>query len=102
MGIGRAVARVLAASGCRVVCVDINAATVGETVEIIEAEVGPRMAISAVADVRDYAALECAAKAAVSTFGGLDFCIANAGIGREGHVSTFLESDFDTGMWQFS
>jgi NAD(P)-dependent dehydrogenase (short-subunit alcohol dehydrogenase family) len=72
-GIGRAVARRLAAEGAQVAVVDIDEAGATTVAE----EVG---GIAAIADVSDEAAVEQAVGAAVTAFGGLDVVIPNAAI----------------------
>jgi hypothetical protein len=95
LGIGRAVARVFAASGCNLVLCDINKSALEETKALIDKETQARVILS-VLDVRNYTALEAAAQSATNELGGLDFCIANAGIARCGNVAVFTEDEFDT------
>ncbi len=79
-GIGRAVARALAADGCRmvvagadVVCTDVEGAAAARTAEGLT---GPGSATSATLDVTDAAAVD----ATVSRAGRLDLMFNNAGI----------------------
>lgn len=96
LGIGRAIARVFALSGCSLMLCDINADKLAECAALLTVE-SPRAAVlTAVVDVRHYDELEAAAQRAVRELGGLHFCIANAGIARVGSVLTFGEDEFDS------
>lgn len=94
-GIGKACALVLAHSGCDVVIVDVNKKLAEETAEEVRRKTG-RRALSFNVDVRNYGALEAAAQETVAKLGSLDFCVANAGIGREASVLTMEEEDLST------
>jgi len=89
-GIGRAIAERYAAEGARVMLADIDAEAGAEAARAIGG------AASFVAcDVGDKAQVTALIEAAVDAFGGLDICVANAGIG---HAADFLdldEADFD-------
>jgi meso-butanediol dehydrogenase/(S,S)-butanediol dehydrogenase/diacetyl reductase len=92
-GLGEAIAKRLAAEGCRIVLSDIgkarDAATraehVGETSEMdaIAAEIRAMgvEVTSAPCDVRSPAEVQALADHAVKTFGGIDIWVNNAGIG---------------------
>lgn len=95
-GIGRAVALVLAESGCDVFLVDINPNTVVETVQ--ECQKYHRRAIGVKGDVRSSESMNDAAARCISELGRLDICVANAGIGRVGTVQSMSEADFDLVM----
>lgn len=77
-GVGRASARLFAAEGARVVCADVQAEWVKETVRLIEADGGTAQAqvcdVTVESDVRD------AVAAAVDSFGRLDVMFNNAGV----------------------
>ena len=77
-GIGRAIALRLAGQGASVLVTGRSERALGETVGEI-AHAGGK-ARHFVADVRDPAAMEQAARFAVSSFGPLDIVVANAGI----------------------
>lgn len=77
-GMGRAHAVRLAEEGADVVAVDLSAAAVDETARQVR-ELG-RRAVTAVADVRDAAALRTAVAAGADALGPLDVVVANAGV----------------------
>lgn len=82
-GIGAEVARQLIALGARLVLTDADEKTLAATV----AELGHAdRVLSAVADVRDLAAMQSVADRAVERFGGIDVVLANAGIIGMGSV----------------
>jgi NAD(P)-dependent dehydrogenase (short-subunit alcohol dehydrogenase family) len=92
-GIGRGISLALAGAGADVACIDIRAAAAEETATNI---IGlGRKAIAREADVRSRTALGEAVDATVAELGGLDICVANAGIGRGGSVLTMTEEDWD-------
>ncbi|MEJ3749992.1 SDR family oxidoreductase [Actinomycetes bacterium KLBMP 9797] len=75
-GIGLATARLFAARGARVACLDLKPDGLPE----------PLLGFSA--DVRDDASVRAAVAAAVGALGGLDVLVNNAGIGAQGTVET--------------
>jgi len=77
-GIGRASARLFAAEGARVVAVD-RAPSVEETAAQIREAGGEALAMQA--DAGADSDVETMVQTAVETFGGLDVCFANAGVG---------------------
>jgi NAD(P)-dependent dehydrogenase (short-subunit alcohol dehydrogenase family) len=85
-GIGRASAKIFAEEGAWVVCMD-RAKEVEETAAIIEKAGGQAIALTGDAGSEDD--VKKAVDLAVSEFGGLDACYANAGIG--GSWTPFLE-----------
>ncbi|HEX2560885.1 SDR family NAD(P)-dependent oxidoreductase [Phenylobacterium sp.] len=82
-GIGRASAILFAQEGAAVVCVD-RAEAVADTVKQIT-DAGGR-AVAMTGDVSDETFVESFIARAVSDFGGLDACYANAGIGSAGQA----------------
>ncbi len=80
-GIGAEVARMFAEAGARLVL----ASRSGD-------DLGLEGALAQPCDVRDPAALESLANAAVDRFGGIDIVVANAGVGAYGE---FLDLDLD-------
>ena len=81
-GIGAEVARRVHNKGAKLVLVDLGAAELAA----LAAELGEDRALTAVADVRDLAAMQAAADKAVERFGGIDVVVANAGIASYGSV----------------
>jgi NAD(P)-dependent dehydrogenase (short-subunit alcohol dehydrogenase family) len=82
VGLGRAIARRLAAEGAAVVLADVDADGVEQTRRMVEAEGG--RAEPVVADLRSAAGVAAAIDAATAGFGRLDVLVNNAGGG--GHV----------------
>ncbi len=82
-GIGAEVARRLHTKGAKLVLTDLDKAALAA----LAAELGGQdQALAVVADVRDLAAMQAAAKRAVEHFGGIDVVVANAGIASYGSV----------------
>jgi len=81
-GVGADVARRLRRRGATLVLTDIDA----EPLAGLAAELGADHVLTAVADVRDLAAMQEVAKQAVERFGGIDVVVANAGIATYGSV----------------
>ncbi|CAL9532125.1 Glucose 1-dehydrogenase 2 [Streptomyces sp. enrichment culture] len=77
-GIGRAVARALAAEGANVVVAGRRRGPLDETVALIEEAGGKALAVTA--DVSRAADVEAAVAAAVDRFGSLDVAVNNAGV----------------------
>ncbi|MFH8765511.1 bifunctional aldolase/short-chain dehydrogenase [Streptomyces althioticus] len=76
-GIGKAIARRLAAEGACVVVADLN----GENAARVAEELGgPDKAVAVTVDVTDEEQIAAAFKAAVLAFGGVDLVVNNAGI----------------------
>lgn len=104
-GLGRAIALAFAAEGASVVAAGRTAASLEETVGLIEAAHGTAAAVTA--DVTDSGQLQNLVRESVTRFGGLDIAVNNAGILRGtvpvGEVS---EEDWEavlrtnvTGVW---
>ncbi|MBL1288690.1 SDR family oxidoreductase [Streptomyces sp. For3] len=104
-GLGRAIARAFAAEGASVVAAGRTAATLHETVGLIEAAGGTAVAVTA--DVTDSGQLRDLVRETVTRYGGLDIAVNNAGIFRgSGPVGEVGEEDWDavmrtnlTGVW---
>ena len=90
-GIGLATAQLLAAKGARVVVADVNEAAITQAVDSIAAAGGS--AVGQSCDVRNEAQVSALMDAAVTRWGRLDVCVANAGILRDG---TLLKVDKET------
>ncbi|MGP3938301.1 MULTISPECIES: SDR family NAD(P)-dependent oxidoreductase [Streptomyces] len=104
-GLGRAIALAFAAEGASVVAAGRTAATLAETVRLIEAADGRAAAVPA--DVTDSGQLRELVHQAVTRFGGLDIAVNNAGIMRgQGPLGEVSEEDWEavlrtnvTGVW---
>jgi NAD(P)-dependent dehydrogenase (short-subunit alcohol dehydrogenase family) len=81
-GIGADVARRLRNKAAKLVLTDLDEAGLAA----LAAELGEDRTLTAVADVRDLAAMEAAAAQAVERFGGIDVVVANAGVASYGSV----------------
>ncbi|OBG89936.1 short-chain dehydrogenase [Mycobacterium sp. E136] len=81
-GIGEEVARRLHAKGAKLVLTDLD----GQRLDEVAARFGNEGVVTAVADVRDLAAMESAVAKGVERFGGIDIVMANAGIATYGSV----------------
>jgi len=81
-GIGAEVARRLSSKGAKLVLTDLDQAELAA----LAAELGEDRVQTVVADVRDLAAMDAAAEAAVERFGGIDAVVANAGVASYGSV----------------
>ena len=90
-GIGRASATLYAAEGANVICIDLEAAGLNETVSMIEAAGGQGTAIEASASDED--AIEAAVASCVEEHGRLDVFFANAGI--TGEMTPLFENSVD-------
>ena len=81
-GIGAEVARRLRDKGAKLVLTELDKAELSA----LAAELGQDQVLTAVADVRDLAAMQAAAAQAVERFGGIDVVVANAGVISYGSV----------------
>jgi NAD(P)-dependent dehydrogenase (short-subunit alcohol dehydrogenase family) len=79
-GLGAEVARQLHARGAKLVLIDVNEGALAR----IGADLGEDRVVTAVADVRDLAAVQAAVDEGVERFGGIDIVMANAAIGAFG------------------
>ncbi|OMC55461.1 short-chain dehydrogenase [Mycobacterium sp. IS-836] len=82
-GIGAEVARRLRDKGAKLVLTDLDKAALDSRAAQLG---GDDRVLTVVADVRDLAAMQAAAAAAVERFGGIDVVVANAGIASYGSV----------------
>ncbi|MFB7515179.1 SDR family NAD(P)-dependent oxidoreductase [Streptomyces sp. NPDC056144] len=93
-GLGRAIARALAAEGAKVVVSGRTAGPLAETVALIEAAGGTAAAVTA--DVTDAGSVRELVRRTVALHGGLDVAVNNAGIFRGGQSA----ADFPLDAWQ--
>ncbi|MFJ2962902.1 SDR family NAD(P)-dependent oxidoreductase [Streptomyces collinus] len=94
-GIGRTIARALAAEGANVVVVGRRREPLEETAESIEAAGGKALAVTA--NVARAADVEAAVAAAVEHFGSLDVAVNNAGVFLGGApLADLAEEDWHT------
>ncbi|MEO3841285.1 bifunctional aldolase/short-chain dehydrogenase [Streptomyces sp. B22F1] len=92
-GIGRAIARRLAAEGACVVVADRDAAGA----EAVAAELGgPDKAVAVPVDVTEEEQIAAAFRAAVLAFGGVDLVVNNAGISVSKPLAETTAADWDT------
>ncbi len=95
LGIGSAVALVLAEEGCNVAIVDRRDESESEpVVSRIEAIGRKGMAIQA--DVSSYDDAQTSVQAVIEKFGSLDILVCNAGINRDGVIWKMSEEQWDT------
>jgi NAD(P)-dependent dehydrogenase (short-subunit alcohol dehydrogenase family) len=81
-GVGAEVARRLHAKGAKLLLTDLDEGKLKDA----SSAFGEDRVLTAVADVRDLAAMEAAVAKGVERFGGIDIVIANAGIATAGSV----------------
>lgn len=93
-GIGEEVARRLHDKGAKLVLVDLDETRLKE----VASRFGNEGVVTAVADVRDLAAMESAVAKGVERFGGIDIVMANAGIATYGSVLQVDPKAFQTIM----
>jgi rhamnulose-1-phosphate aldolase/alcohol dehydrogenase len=94
-GIGRAVARRLAAEGAHVVIGDIDLPGAQAVAEEIVARTGPGRALALALDVTDEASVEAAVAEAVLAYGGLDILVSNAGVAPSAPVVETSLADWE-------
>jgi rhamnulose-1-phosphate aldolase/alcohol dehydrogenase len=94
-GIGRAVARRLAAEGAHVVVGDLDGGSARKTADEIVAGVGAGRAIGLEMDVTYEASVRAAFEEAVLAYGGLDVLVSNAGIAHSAPVARMELADWE-------
>ena len=91
-GIGRAIARRLAAEGACVVVADID----GDSAEAVATDIGtPDVAVAVTVDVTDARQVAAALEQAVLSFGGVDLVVNNAGLSVSKPLLDTTEHDWD-------
>ncbi|PYN85402.1 MAG: bifunctional rhamnulose-1-phosphate aldolase/short-chain dehydrogenase [Candidatus Rokuibacteriota bacterium] len=94
-GIGRAVAKKLAAEGAHVVIGDLDGATARRTADEIVAAVGAGRALGLEMDVTQEASVRAAFEETVLAYGGLDILVSNAGIAHSAPVVRLELADWE-------
>ncbi len=94
-GIGRAIARRLAAEGAHVLVGDIDEAGARRTADEITAAIGAGRALALAMDVTREASVRAAFEEAVLAYGGLDILVSNAGIAHSGPVADLALDDWE-------
>lgn len=92
-GIGRGIARAMAAQGARVAILDLKQDGISETRELIANEGGTAIAISC--DVTDRSSIEATHARVVAEFGEADVLVNNAGILKAGSLETLPLEDWN-------
>jgi rhamnulose-1-phosphate aldolase/alcohol dehydrogenase len=94
-GIGRAVARRLAAEGAHVVVTDLDEAGARKTADEIVTAVGVGRAIGLPMDVTSEGSVRVALEETVLAYGGLDILVSNAGVAHAGPVERLSVADWE-------
>jgi rhamnulose-1-phosphate aldolase/alcohol dehydrogenase len=94
-GIGRAVARRLAAEGAHVVIGDVDEVGAKKTADDVVAAVGGARALGLRMDVTSEASVRAAFEETVLTYGGLDILVSNAGMAHSAPVDRMALRDWE-------
>jgi rhamnulose-1-phosphate aldolase/alcohol dehydrogenase len=94
-GIGRAIARRLAAEGAHVVVGDLDGAGAARTADEIIGAVGAGRALGLAMDVTSEASVRATFEAAVLAYGGLDILVSNAGTAHSAPVAAMALEDWE-------
>jgi len=94
-GIGRAVARRLAAEGAHVVVGDVDADGARRTADEIAAAAGAGRALGLAMDVTSEASVRAAFEECVLAYGGLDILVSNAGVAHSAPVVDMSLADWE-------
>ena len=92
-GLGRAIARTLAAAGAKLACVDVNQETLAETIDAIRAGGGSAEPIAC--DVTDSGRVGDAVAEVVDKWGGPHILVNNAGITRDTLIMRMKDDQWD-------
>lgn len=95
-GIGRGLALAFARSGAAVLVNDLDAATAGAVAAEVQAAGGDALAVAA--DVRERAAVDALAAAAVARWGQVDILVNNAGVEPVASILEMTEADWDAAL----
>jgi NAD(P)-dependent dehydrogenase (short-subunit alcohol dehydrogenase family) len=93
-GIGRAVARRLAAEGAHVVVTDLDAAGAKKTADEIVGALGAGRALGFGMDVTSETSVRSAFEETLLAYGGLDVLVSNAGVAHSSPVATMKLDDW--------
>ncbi len=96
-GIGRGIARELAARGASLVLADLDGAGLEETAERVR-ESGGAAPVLIAGDQSDAAVVDETVRRAVRDFGGLDGAVINAGIGVSGTLEELTVDQWDSAL----
>jgi rhamnulose-1-phosphate aldolase/alcohol dehydrogenase len=94
-GIGRAVARRLAAEGAHVIIGDVDEAGARRTAEEVVAASGAGRAVGVAMDVTREDSVRAAFETAVLEYGGLDILVSNAGVAHSSPVERMALADWE-------
>jgi rhamnulose-1-phosphate aldolase/alcohol dehydrogenase len=94
-GIGRAVARRLAAEGAHVVIADLDGAGARKVADEIAAKVGSERTLGLAMDVTSEASVRAAFEETVLAYGGVDVIVSNAGIAHSSPVVDLALADWE-------
>ncbi|MGA2032522.1 MAG: 3-oxoacyl-[acyl-carrier-protein] reductase [Thermoguttaceae bacterium] len=92
-GLGRTIARQLAAAGAKVACIDINTETLAETIRAIRGAGGTAEPIAC--DVTDSQRVNEAVDEVLEKWGGLQILVNNAGITRDNMIMRMKDDQWD-------
>ncbi len=92
-GLGRAIARTLAAAGAKLACVDVDQETLTETIDAIRAGGGSAEPIAC--DVTDSGRVTDAVAEVVDKWGGPHILVNNAGITRDTMIMRMKDDQWD-------
>jgi rhamnulose-1-phosphate aldolase/alcohol dehydrogenase len=94
-GIGRAVARRLAAEGAHVAIGDVDADSAQRAADEVTKAVGAGRALGLAMDVTSEASVRAAFEATVLAWGGLDILVSNAGVAHSAPVDRMALADWE-------
>lgn len=95
-GIGRGLALAFARSGAAVLVNDLDAATADAVAAEVQAAGGDALAVAA--DVRERAAVDALAAAAMARWGRVDILVNNAGVEPVASILEMTEADWDAAL----
>jgi sorbitol-6-phosphate 2-dehydrogenase len=94
-GLGQAICQRLLKEGCRIVAADLQEKQLLATVDALRKEFGAKAVFHAVCDVTKEDDVRNLVAVAEREIGGIDICVANAGILVAGPIT-----EFDVGKWR--